>query len=171
VDHRCQDDVEGSIERCLSAQVAAASALRVSETNSGDAITKQASSILSMDRLHGTWIPGAHLELQRDLDHLITPQPSLVHKIMASRFRHFVDIFAARPKSRSRSLTERLAFWVLFLMSWVVLGQVALDVRNDHEMRHSAVAWLSMQKSSLTRYLEPVSGLQVSAGTAPLGIS
>jgi hypothetical protein len=113
-------------------------------------------------RLHGTWIPGAHVDMQRDLEQPITPQPTLVHKIMASRFRHFVDIFTARPRSRSRTLAERMAFWVLFLGSWIALGQAVLDISNDQDMRKGAVAWLSSHKSSLTRYLEPVSGLQVS---------
>jgi hypothetical protein len=128
----------------------------------------QTSLLLIITRLHGTWIPGAHVDMQRDLEHPVTPQPSLVHKIMASRFRHFVDIFTARPRSRSRTFAERLAFWILFLGSWVVLGQAALDIRNDHEMRQGAVAWLSSHKSSLTRSLEPVSGLQVSTGVTLL---
>jgi hypothetical protein len=120
------------------------------------------SSPLITVRLHGTWIPGAHVDLQRDLEHPITPQPTLVHKIMASRFRHFVDIFTARPRSRSRTLAERMAFWVLFLGSWIALGQAVLDISNDQDMRKGAVAWLSSHKSSLTRYLKPVSSLQVS---------
>lgn len=100
--------------------------------------------------------------MQRELEQPIPPQPSLVHKIMASRFRHFIDIFTARPESRSKTLAERLAFWILFALSWVVLAQAAVDIRNDYESRHGAIVWLSAGRSSLTRFAGAVSRAQVS---------
>ena len=115
-----------------------------------------------VNRLHGTWIPPAHLDMQRELEHPIVSQPSLVHKIMASRFRHFIDIFTTRPASRSKTLAERLAFWILFSLSWVVLARAAYDIRNEYESRYGAITWLSAGRSTLTRILGAISNAQVS---------
>jgi hypothetical protein len=111
----------------------------------------------ALDRLHGTWVPGAHLDGQRDLNFALPPQPSLSEKITASRIRHFVDIFNTRPRFRTKTFPERLAFAVLFPLSWVVLGFAAWEILRNHEEQHGAVPWLSTARS-LARHL-PISSV------------
>ena len=111
----------------------------------------------TVDRLHGTWVPAAHLDGQRDLNFALPPQPSLSEKITASRFRHFVDIFSTRPRFRTKSLPERLAFAVLFPLSWVVLGFAAWEILRNHEDQHGSVPWLKTARS-LARHL-PISSV------------
>jgi hypothetical protein len=106
----------------------------------------------AVNRLHGTWVPGVHVDTQRELDFTLPVQPALVQKIMASRFRHFVDVFTTRPRSRDKTLAERLVFTLLLPLSWVVLAFAVWDVSGHYDNRYGNNTWLSTVRSAIVNW-------------------
>jgi hypothetical protein len=101
--------------------------------------------------LHGTWVPNSQVDNQRTLETPLPFQPPLVQKIMSSRFRHFFNVFKARPLRREKSLIEKAAFGVMFPLAWVMLLAATAEVIKDYERRSGELQWLQWVKTGMSQ--------------------
>lgn len=77
-------------------------------------------------------MPAEQIRNQRILPEPLPPQASLLEKIYNTRMSHFVDVIFTRPQYREKSLLERIAFHILFPLSWVMLIMAMTDAAKDH---------------------------------------